>query len=296
MLYYAHHLAPTPHRDPPPFIMGGYSYGAMITTLLPPLPALLAPFETPELGSASAEIRLRAEHLADIERGVLARAKAALKERGGASPRRSAGIRVGGTESGEVRKSGDGRRSFMGGTEERIRRSIGDVVGRRRRRESGEGEGREGREVKGPRRLEGVGLVVPRPAYLLVSPLQGVITHLATMSFLPSKFSLPFRSPSRHNDPRETTPPNEQRTEMFPEDHKLTENPTLAIFGDRDGFVPASRLRAWAARMQGVRGSRFHAVEVSTGGHFWIEEGVLGKLVGAVRGFSGGLLEGEGRG
>lgn len=294
MLYYAHYLAPAPPHYPPPFIMGGYSYGAMITTLLPPLPTLLAPFETPELGSAAAEIRLRAEHLADVERGVLARARVALEERGGASPRRS-GIRVGGTESGEVRRSGDGRRSFIGGTEERIRRSIGDVVGRRRRREGGEGEGREGKEVEGMRRLESAGLVVPKAAYLLVSPLQGVITHLATMSFLPSKFSFPFRTPSRHIESGETNSPDEDRAEIFPEDLKLTENPTLAIFGDRDGFVPASRLRAWAGRMQGVRGSRFHAVEVSTGGHFWIEEGVLGKLVGAVKGFSGGLLrEGEG--
>lgn len=262
----------------------------MVTTLLPPLPTLLAPFDTPELGSAAAEIRLRAEHLADIERGVLARAKAALKERGGASPRRS-GIRVGGTESGEVRRSGDGRRSFMSGTEERIRRSIGDVVGRRRRRESGEENG-ESKEVKGPRRLERIELLLPRTAYLLVSPLQGVITHLATMSFLPSKFSLPFRTIFHHNEPHESDPlSDEQRKEMSPEDRKLTENPTLAIFGDRDGFVPASRLRAWASRMQAVRGSRFHAVEVSTGGHFWIEEGVLGKLLGAVRGFSAGLLE-----
>lgn len=290
MLYYAHHLAPAPHHNPPPFIMGGYSYGSMVTTLLPPLPTLLAPFDTPELGSAAAEIRLRAEHLADIERGVLARAKAALKERGGASPRRS-GIRVGGTESGEVRRSGDGRRSFMSGTEERIRRSIGDVVGRRRRRESGEENG-ESKEVKGPRRLERIELLLPRTAYLLVSPLQGVITHLATMSFLPSKFSLPFRTIFHHNEPHESDPlSDEQRKEMSPEDRKLTENPTLAIFGDRDGFVPASRLRAWASRMQAVRGSRFHAVEVSTGGHFWIEEGVLGKLLGAVRGFSAGLLE-----
>lgn len=178
----------------------------------------------------------------------------------------------------------------MGETEERIRRSIGDVVGRRRRRASGEGEGREGKEVKGMRRLEGVGLVVPKAAYLLVSPLQGVITHLATMSFLPSKFPLPFRTPSRHNESRETNLLDEHSVEMSPEDLKLTENPTIAIFGDRDGFVPASRLRAWASRMQGVRGSRFHAVEVSTGGHFWIEEGVLGKLVGAVKRFSGELL------
>ncbi|SPO06144.1 uncharacterized protein DNG_08833 [Cephalotrichum gorgonifer] len=330
MLHYAHHLDPSaPHRrrgpgaDPPVFLMGGYSYGAMVTTLLPPLDDLLRPFDQPKLGTAAAEICLRAEHLAELENGALAQARARAKEArsrsgtpgggGGGSTRRS-GIRVGGTESGEaIRKSSDGRRAFIAEAEEKIRRSIGDVVGRKRR---SSGEGRPSRgggggggsggggAAEGLRHLEPSGIVPPRVAYLLVSPLQGTISHLATMSFLPTRLPLPgvpklLKMAFHHKkDSDEGAEPAEASvgedaskgdTTTPPETLKLQRNPTLAIFGDKDVFVSASKLRTWTRRMQGAPRSRFHAVEVSTAGHFWIEEGVLDRLIGAVGGFSAGL-------
>lgn len=300
MLYYAHHLhEPSSPRspEPPVFLMGGYSYGAMITTILPPLSDLLVPFENPEIGSAAAEIRLRAEHLAELERDVLARAREVRRSRPESSPRRSPGIRVGGTESGEVRRSADGRRSFAF-ERERIRKSIGDVVGRKRSGRERDGQQSGGDQKEGPVRLERVELAAPRVAYLLVSPLQGVITHLATMSFLPSKFGLPsipkIKNPFQHKPevPEGTEPPpeNQGSGDTAAEELKLTQNSTLAIFGDKDVFVPVAKLRGWAQRLQGARESRFHAVEVSTAGHFWVEEGVLDKMVGAVSGFSRGLV------
>ena len=293
MLYYAHHLRDptTLHVNAPAFLMGGYSYGSLITTLIPPLSNILPYFESPEIGSAAAEIRLRAENLAEHERDILARARDARRSRVGGSPGRSPGIRVGGTESGEVRRSADGRRGFRDGG---IRRSIGDVMARKKKARGSEDKG-EQRE--GPVRLERVELVVPGVAYLLISPLQGAIAHLATVS-LPSWFPtprLPFRHRRGASQDAEQPQHDQVGRETPPEDLKLTQNPTLAIFGDTDVFVSVAKLRGWAGRMQGRHESRFHAVEVSTAGHFWVEEGVLDKMLGAVSGFSRGVFEGDGR-
>jgi hypothetical protein len=112
------------------------------------------------------------------------------------------------------------------------------------------------------------GLVRPRPAYLLVSPLRGVVTHLATMSLLPSKMK-------QHDDAAE---------------EKLVSNPALAVFGDNDGFVPVGKLRAWMARLCAKQGSLFTGREVATGGHFWGEEGVLYLMTEYITTFSDALI------
>jgi surfactin synthase thioesterase subunit len=68
------------------------------------------------------------------------------------------------------------------------------------------------------------------------------------------------------------------------------QNPTLAVYGDHDGFVAASKLRAWAAKLSSQEGSKFRAVEVARGGHFWVEEGALLQLKMAIERFAESLL------
>lgn len=127
------------------------------------------------------------------------------------------------------------------------------------------------------------GLVRPTPAYILVSPLQGIITNLATMSR-----SLASVDPAA--------------------EAKLWQNPTLAVYGNQDVFVSAAKLREWTARMtdseqpqqgdgkkrampeRGIRESRFEGREIAGAGHFWIEEGVLGQMMGWVDQFVRGLM------
>lgn len=272
---------------------------------LPPLVEMLRPFVSPKLGTAAAEIRLRAEHLADHQNMILASAR----EVWGHGSALKSPLRVGGTESGEVRGSGEGRRSFIIEAEERVRRSIGDVVAKAKR--SGKSIGDTSRENKGSRggdptcTEEITDLIPPRVAYLLISPLRGVVSHLATMSLMPThlpslpKFRLPFqqkKEQDRSNDLRPSLDHAPDPTGVDSEaeslaELKLVRNPTLAAFGDHDVFVSSHKLRAWTKRMQEVQGSRFQAVEVSSAGHFWIEEKVLGKLIGLVAGFSAGLVE-----
>lgn len=268
----------------PILLLGGYSYGAMITTNLPSLDAILQPFITPEPGSNAAQIRLRAQHLAEEENLVLGSARAAMLER--SAPRSSSkrGVRIGGDEPGSPRKSYEshGRRSFSIDAEEKFRRGVNELIakaksGRHGRRPFSR-ESKEPVEAEAPPADESLAkipdLIRPRPAYLLISPLQGLVTHLATLSLVPSALT-------------KTKAPEDMAAE-----EKLVRNPTLAVYGDNDVFVSADKLRAWKERMEARQASQFRGEEIATAGHFWVEEGVLYRMRDLVGEFTDKLLEG----
>ncbi|POR39061.1 GPI transamidase component PIG-S [Tolypocladium paradoxum] len=299
-------------QRPPVLLMCGYSYGAMITTQLAPLPSLLEPFAAPSTDSNAAHIRLRAEHLAEQQNLILGSMRAAVtRPLSPTSPsRRSVGVRIGGDEGGSPRRSHDssGRRSFSLDAEDKLRKGVNELLAKRRakhghqprRSVSSAGVGnKSARPVSEPASLPEVSpqataaatkeeaaklpaldnLLVARPAYLLISPLQGLVTHLATMTLLPSR---------RHHDDGEHQPQHNAA------ETKLVRNPTLAVYGDRDVFVSVGKLRAWVARLTAGgegEGSRFRGHEVATAGHFWAEEGVLGEMRGVVGGFARRVLE-----
>lgn len=118
--YFAHYLEPGTPTSPkapkalnPKLLCCGYSYGALVTSLLPPVASVLAPFVSPLRNSPAAEVRRRAARWASIQNAdfaafreaAAARAKAAQKaqsKRLGTPPstspkkaRLSMGIRVG---------------------------------------------------------------------------------------------------------------------------------------------------------------------------------------------------------
>lgn len=105
-----------------------------------------------------------------------------------------------------------------------------------------------------------------RTAYLLVSPLQGLVHNLATM------FSAKF---------------------CMEHETKLTVDPTLAIFGDDDVFVSVKKLRTWGESLAETRNgkgeSQFRCVEVSGAGHFWHDRGALRILQDEIKGFARSL-------
>ncbi|KAL2755657.1 hypothetical protein ACRALDRAFT_1076818 [Sodiomyces alcalophilus JCM 7366] len=266
----------------PLFVCAGYSYGAMITSQVPPLRDILAQFEEPKITSAAADIRLRAQHLAERQNTLMAD----LRSGHSMSPRKDRGLRFGGDE-GEQGRSHDMRRPHSPHTEAKLRKGVNELLARRRgRRRRLSSRHSDDKDANGnanstdtrlahrsddevPQHLEKVAdLIQVRPAYLLVSPLQGVITHLATMSFL-----APLSSDAA----------------QAAED-KLVTAPTLAVFGDRDVFVPMSKLRAWVDRLENINGSRFRGEEIKTAGHFWVEKMVLYKLRDAVAHFVTGLM------
>ncbi|TQS34158.1 hypothetical protein Golomagni_05469 [Golovinomyces magnicellulatus] len=88
-------------------------------------------------------------------------------------------------------------------------------------------------------------------AYLLVSPLQGIICDLLTL--------WTYRSWRERN----------VLTEL---DLKLQTNPTLAIYGDSDVFVSVKSLRNWTKKLvncEGEEASQFRYSEIAGAGHFW---------------------------
>ncbi|CAK7218503.1 hypothetical protein SBRCBS47491_003526 [Sporothrix bragantina] len=116
LYYFSHYLDPfgdkeTPFssglrtQPPPTFLFSGYSYGAMVTSLLPPLATILGFFARPSRGSPAAEVRLRAARWAAIQNADFAACRERLSAHGGApsSPTRgspsktrlSIGVRVG---------------------------------------------------------------------------------------------------------------------------------------------------------------------------------------------------------
>ena len=298
---------PTPPPAEPPsgaapvLLLGGYSYGSMITSQLPPLETILAVFSAPECGTHAAEIRLRAQHLAEMQTVVLASAREAAADPDHLrplSPRKHVGLRVGGDEEG--RKSHEFRRSLSAEFEETIRHGVAELMARTRKGHRRTHSGRappRGVEHAPDHLLAITGRTSFRPAYLLVSPLQGVVSNLATMS-LPV-LSMPGkgwpRFPGRGS--KETSalgePPEAAtltKATAGAED-KLAQNPTLAIYGDRDGFVPVSKLRNWASRLEAVPGSQFRAHEVSSATHFWATRNVALTLREAVATFAASLLD-----
>jgi alpha/beta superfamily hydrolase len=292
----------------PIMLLGGYSYGSMITSQLPSLETILGLFNAPECGSSAAEIRLRAQHLAEMQNTVLASAREAaadhLRPR---SPRKHVGLRVGGDE--DSRRSHESRRSRSTEFEETIRHGVAELMARTRKghRRSHSGRSHTPRDSDEPSErvaapdhlLPLAGRTTFLPAYLLVSPLQGIISSLATMSLPPllsvsgawARFSTRGNSGTVHSDALESGV-HDGITPAEAED-KLVQNATLAVYGDRDGFVPVRKLRAWASRLEGIPDSKFRAHEVSSATHFWAQGNVASTLRDAVGTFGGSLLDGK---
>jgi pimeloyl-ACP methyl ester carboxylesterase len=295
-----HLQPPTPQPQdspkPPVFLSGGYSYGAMITTQLPSLSAIASLFDSPEVGSYAAEIRARAQHLAETQNTRLSADRDAIINFQPTSPRRHVGLRVGGDEEGRSHR--EPRRSRSAEFEESIRQGVAELVAKTKKAvHLDKPTGSEGTNEPLSHSYEQHHSVLPlipgrtafQPAYLLVSPLQGVITNLATMSF-PSLSSISGKAWGRltaqRNEDAEPDPAPEEEAEA-----KLVQNPTLAIYGDNDIFVPVRKLRSWVARLEAVPGTRFQAHEVSSAGHFWAQGNVASILRDAVRTFASSLLK-----
>lgn len=302
----------------PTLLFCGYSYGAMVTKLLPPFHSALEFFTAPKIASAAADIRLRAQHLAEKQNTILASARAALTD-SPASPRRAAlGLRVGGDE--DKRRSQDhGRRSFSIDAEDRIRKGVADLM-QKAKNHQGHHQGHHYKKKKGsqkenvipvlkeedveveqekePDNLPPVtGLTPPRVAYLLISPPVGWATNLMTLNLggpVSHFFTKRPRSPKTKEkgeaDPIGVGVLRDTDINTHQERQKLVENPTLAVYGDSDVFVTVKRFREWASKLQTIPGSKFRAHEVSTAGHFYIEEGTMQRLIDAIKAFSGELL------
>ena len=239
-------------------IIGGYSYGSLITTLLPSTECILQRFAQVNEGTAEAEIRLRAISLAsqwNADAVVYREAQQARKTRSHEKLRVSARgmmVTVGGEESkpGSWRASHEGRRSL-----DVVRRSVERSRKKLLRQHSSEGS----EHTLVLESLLPVDIAPPQTHYLLISLLQPPISMFATM------FA------SLHSG------------HMAQGEAKFLDNPTLLIYGDKDVFASQRRLRKWAETLKSEPKSLFQFHEVTGAGHFWRERGVETQMRGFIK-------------
>ena len=240
------------------FIIGGYSYGALITTLLPPTEEILRRFAKVNKGTPEAEVRLRATSLAaqwNKDALLYGEAQQARNTRSHEKLRTSAhamAVTVGGeeSESGSRRASHEGRRSL-----DAVRRSMERSTKKLLRQHNSE----VSEHTLVVESLVPVEIPTPQTHYLLISPLQPPISMFATM------FS------------------NLRSGYLAQREAKLLDHPTLVIYGDKDFFTSQSKLGRWAENLKVKSNSLFQFHEVFGAGHFWREEGVEIQMRGFVK-------------
>ncbi|KAF1941520.1 hypothetical protein EJ02DRAFT_200858 [Clathrospora elynae] len=240
----------------PVVILGGYSYGSLILTHLPPVPTVLQHFSAPLAGSAADEILLRARRLADqsnLECINLARdaARARRKCRNGHVPRPS--VTMGGEEISpdKRRSSRDLRGSVDGGGRLEIKTRLRSLS-HRGRKDSGPAT---------PPETKSETITAPDIRYLLISPLTPPISTLAAPALV-HKFW------------------NKSRDGCH---DVIGKHVSMAIYGDADNFTSAKRIRDWSEQLKAEPASRFTSVEVKRAGHFWVESDVEEELRAALR-------------
>ncbi|KAF2025616.1 hypothetical protein EK21DRAFT_75961 [Setomelanomma holmii] len=245
------------NEEIPIVILGGYSYGSLILKNLPPVLTLIQPFSAPVTGSASDEIIMRAHKLAD--QSNLAWINLARNREREARPKAkghepNSSFTMGGEETKpeKRRTSRDIRRSMEGG--------LGIEIGSRLRSLSHRGR-KDSSPAVSLERKKIAPLTLPEVQYLLVSPLSPPISTLAAPA-LGHKFWSRGKEPF-HN--------------------AIGKHATFAIYGGHDIFTSAKRTRGWSEQMRATPGSQFSSLEIAEAGHFWVGNGVEGKLRAALR-------------
>ena len=278
-------------------LMAGYSYGAMVTTMLSPLQVILERFHNASAGSSAAEVLLRAQSLTGgLDNNIFMntiipdptqRQHRPVQD----SSTSDAIIRVGGDEvTGQIRINDYSHR--------RSRSISADWIKSRHnfeswmRADSGSCQiFNQSEDLSTPKHAPNSAspslrdfvsangaVTAATPAYILISPLQGIVRHLASIS-LASMFSRPDRG--RHELP------------LNGSDTLFTQYPTLVIYGTQDSFVSIQKLRQWSLNLSRIAGQEdghsgpiFVPVEIEGAGHVWSNSEYLSKLTGAIKHFA----------
>lgn len=289
-----HHAAPPPlpsaHAPPSPItaapplgislILGGYSYGSLLTSHLPAIPVLLDRFAhaadgTPESRIKSQALDLAAQwnqctahHQPDVPR---ARSLGVPEPTAPSLP--TGFMSMGGEASGSEshRTSVESRTSFdfVRQSVERSRRRLG-----LRKSHSGAHSppSAAGKSAAASRNHP---VTLSQVCYLLISPLLPPVSHFVTMF---SKFD------SHHDShhPPVTAPHTLNHTPshdgLSPPERMLVSHPTLAIYGTQDFFCSHRKLQKWAGNLEKQPDSLFQYREISGAGHLWQESGAEKEL------------------
>ena len=247
-------------------VFGGYSYGSMICLNLPSSSDIISHFLNPSQGSSQAEIRLRATHLSEQKNRDC---KFTQRKHGAesfdelpAEPFHS--VKFGGNES-EASSRHPPRHSHRGFGAVRTSFDMPRIKHGSKRHSA-----EDSQSLPACSNLQGATESSVsqnlRCSYLLISPLLPPISTFATMF---TKLKAPqapsgIKKPHSHEKYDPVTSTSTKR---------LTENPTLAIYGDQDFFTSHKKLRRWAESLKQVTGSCFEFHEIAGAGHFWHEDG-----------------------
>lgn len=269
MIQYLHHssthisseqaLLPSDHDIQ--LILGGYSYGSLITSHLPDPQDIVKSLFEAEDGTAVAEIKARAGTLAAqvIEELVARRISLeGSRSRSISNPnakKHGHTLSVGGEETSpeKRRQSHEGRLSSDLRRSTDLPRKIASL--RRKNNHKHEITPVASNSERPPLHVEA--------SYLLISPLLPPVSSLATLPF-------GFRS-LRHD-----------REELS---KRLSLHHSLAVFGNDDDFTSAHKLRKWAKGVSEEQNSAFRYVEIEHAGHFWRDHGVQNALKAAITGW-----------
>ncbi|MCJ1314635.1 hypothetical protein MMC25_008317 [Agyrium rufum] len=269
-------------------VLGGYSYGSLITVNLPPLEQILNPFHNPEPGVAAAEIRLRATHLseqANREARQAQRGRSEKRIHDGGLLDASHAFMMGGEESepGTRRRSRETRRSM-----DVVRKSFDRSRVKLGLRSESHDTDDDVLQTPGSQTEFGIGELSPPPKppeprayYLLISPLLPPVSSLATMFTVP-KIPKFLRASNRLSSLSNQADKEALAVEIS---DKLTKNPSLVVYGTKDFFTSHRKLEHWTRRLALQSNSLFQYHEIVGAGHFWHEFGVERQMRGFVQQF-----------
>ena len=256
-------------------LLAGYSYGSLVLARLQPMTSIIQRIESAEMGTAGAEIILRAHTLAKQTRHSLEEMYSPSSPRGrqlkpedaATSPTKRIGaspITMGGeeTDPSDRRRSRDSRRSI-----DLVRKSVempNRIKARIKRNSTPGASSSRDKSSETPitpisAALESTPAVDTR--YLIISP---VLLPFTQVLCPPGPPGLPGLRRSATADSNVGT--------------FFLQNPTLAIFGSADGFTSGRRLKAWAQKMSKDTSSSFGWYQIDGAGHFWREAGVMQAL------------------
>lgn len=263
--------SPLPRCSDALLILGGYSYGSMIASHLPPRDQVVELFRAPASDSAENEIKLRAEDLSrdaraylDMHTSVPTTSLSINRGRGSKADETSRhshrAVAMGGYES-EVagrRVSRESSRRSLDG--ERVRQSIDNV----RRKISHHRVVSPKKSPLKPQVPPDDVPTVPRIAYILISPLLPPIAGFTTMF---SKLHFTKRNGGSHV----------AATSSGLEFEELTSHPCMCIYGCKDAFTSDRKLQRWTENLSSRPSSQFVAIRTDSG-HFWHDSDGITRL------------------
>ena len=244
----------------PLLLLGGYSYGSMATAHLPDVSVVLEILQHAKDGDPEIEISNRANELAQA---FLGWAESRL-QRG----RSSMSTSFGGYDSVSAAKKISRDKSHRSLDRERVRQSMEHV----RRKLGSRDYGNEilGAEQVQPSSTAASSLIEPRLAYLLISPLLGPVSHLATL------FS------SLHFERRERKATAARSVVATDIDAVLCRETSLIVFGSADHFTSSRKVKDWCEGIKSIPASKLLFEEIADAGHFWQDGQIQAKLVNVV--------------